>query len=86
MGTMPQTYDLLPKPTMGAGGSHPDVKEFTIEKATWNKKNVGVLGLTVMLKHVDSLSAAITRFTQSDQEGDLCIWEDLLFKNPVQRF
>ena len=43
--------------------------------------------VTVMLKHVDFLSATITHFTQLDGEGDLCIREDLLFKNPVvQRF
>ena len=47
---------------------------------------LGTSMVIVMLKHVDFLSATITCFTQLDQEGDLCIWEDLLFKNLVQRF
>ena len=44
-GTTPQIYDHLPKPTTGQGGSHPNVKEFTVTKAEWNKRNGGALGL-----------------------------------------
>ena len=45
LGTLPQTYDLLPQPTTCASGTHPDVKDFATVKAAWSKKNTGALGL-----------------------------------------
>ena len=46
LGTNPQTYDLLKKPTTSVTGtSHPDPKDYAITKADWNKQNAGVLGL-----------------------------------------
>ena len=37
-GTSPVTYNLLQKPTTGASGtSHPDLKDYAIAKAEWNK-------------------------------------------------
>ena len=40
----------------------------------------------VKLKHLDFLSVTITHFTHLDCGGILCIREELLFKNPLQRF
>ena len=46
LGTTPQTYDCLPKPTTGSMTfSHPDTKEYTVAKADWSKRNRGALGL-----------------------------------------
>ena len=46
LGTSPQTYNLLPKPTSGTpSSSHLDAKEYVIAKAHWSKRNSGALGL-----------------------------------------
>ena len=45
LGTTPQTYDHLPKPTTSQGGSHPNAKEYAVTKADWNKRNRAALGL-----------------------------------------
>ena len=46
LGTNPQTYNLLMKPTTGlTTSSHPDPKDYTIAKVDGNKKNGGALGL-----------------------------------------
>ena len=45
LATMPVTYDHLPKPTTGQGGSHPDANNYAIVKVDWSKRNGGALGL-----------------------------------------
>ena len=39
LGTTPQTYGILEKPTLCAQGSHPDAVQYATAKAIWNKKN-----------------------------------------------
>ena len=46
LGTNPQTYDLLVKPTHpGAQASTMDITVYNTAKAVWNKKNAQALGL-----------------------------------------
>ena len=43
---MPQTYNLLAKPThLGVQASSADITTYTAAKTVWNKKNAQVLGL-----------------------------------------
>ena len=44
LGTTPKTYDLLPIPTTGAQGLHPDAVQYAAAKTTWNKKTHKPLG------------------------------------------
>ena len=46
LGTNPQTYDLLVKPTHpGAQASKMDIAAYNTAKTVWNKKNAQALGL-----------------------------------------
>ena len=63
LGTDPQSYDLLLKPTTQ---SHPDVKEREMAMAAWTKKNSQALGLlqgtilpAIWVDYIEHFSAKI---------------------------
>ena len=46
LGTIPQTYDLLARPTqLGAQATAMDIAAYSTAKTVWNKKNTQALGL-----------------------------------------